>query len=263
MQKDVEFTWTPQHDQAMEDLKTAIINSEALIPIDYISSHPVFLAIDSSWRAVGWILSQQCEDSQRRPSRFGLIGWNDRESRYSQPKIELYGLFRALHTLHIHIVGITDLIVEMDTQYIRGMLNNPDVQPNAAMNQWITAIKLFNFKLVHVPAEKHAGPDGLSQHELIPGEDDDNGNPETWVDKVLSLGIWADTLQHMQHPAASIFKTKVGEVTLESLTMQNDALDDELDKILKLLTNGTLNNATSAEQDQITKRSKQYLARNG
>jgi len=179
--KDVEFAWTPQHDQAMEDLKTAIINSKALIPIDYVSSRPVFLAIDSSWRAVGWILSQQCEDSQRRPSRFGSIGWNDRESRYSQPKIELYGLFRALRALRVHIVGITDLIVEMDAQYIHGMLNNPDVQPNAAMNRWIAAIKLFDFKLVHVPAEKHTGPDGLSRREPIPGEDDDDGDPETWV----------------------------------------------------------------------------------
>src|SRR6266702_8544149 len=127
----------------MEDLKTAIINSEALIPIDYVSSRPVFLAIDSSWHAVGWILSQQCEDSQCRPSRFSSIGWNDRESRYSQPKIELYSLFRALHALCVHIVGITDLIVEMDAQYIHGMLKNPDIQPNAAMNRWITAIKFF------------------------------------------------------------------------------------------------------------------------
>src|SRR6266702_682614 len=263
--KDVEFAWTPQHDQAMEDLKMAIINSKALIPINYVSPCPVFLAIDSSWHAVGWILSQQCEDDQCRPSRFGSIGWNDRESRYSQPKIELYGLFQALCALRVHIVGITDLIVEMDAQYICGMLNNLDVQPNAAMNRWITAIKLFDFKLIHVPAEKHAGPDGLSQCELILGEDDDDGNPEAWVDEALSLSIWADTLQHTQHPAASIFETKVGEVTPESLTMQHDALtlDDELDKILKLLTNGTLNNTTLAEQDQITKRSKQFLAHNG
>ena len=118
----------------MQELKDAIITSPALIPIDYISSCPVFLAIDSSWRAVGWILSQECEDGQRRPSRFGSIAWNDRESRYSQPKIELYGLFRTLRALRVHIVGVPNLIVEMDAQYIKGMLSNPDMQPNAAMN---------------------------------------------------------------------------------------------------------------------------------
>jgi hypothetical protein len=62
------------------------------------------------------------------------------ERGYSQPKIELYGLFRTLRALRIHIIGITDLVVEMDAQFMRGMLANPDIQPNAAINRWITAI---------------------------------------------------------------------------------------------------------------------------
>ena len=81
---------------------------------------------------------------------------------YSQPKIELYGLFHTLRALHIHIVGITNLIVEMDMQYVKGILKNLDMQLNAAINCWIAAILLFDFKLIHIPAEKHQGPDGLS-----------------------------------------------------------------------------------------------------
>ena len=78
-------------------------------------------------------------------------------------KLELYGLFRALRALHLHLIGIRRLVVEMDVQFIRGMLNNPDVQPNATINHWIAAILLFDFKLAHVPADKHKGPDGLSR----------------------------------------------------------------------------------------------------
>jgi len=182
----------------MENLKQAIISSPALIPIDYKSGRTVFLAIDSSYRGVGWILSQTCEDGQRRPSRFGSIGWNERESRYSQPKIELYGLFRTLRALRIHIIGVADLTVEMDAQYVRGMLANPDIQPNAAINWWIAATQLFNFKLVHIPAERHQGPDGLSRREPIPGEDDNEDNPEEWVDNSLALGIWLDTWEEQR-----------------------------------------------------------------
>ena len=94
----------------MEQLKTAIITSPSLIPIDYKTNHKVYLAVDSSLRAVGWILSQDCEDGQRRPSRFGSIGWNEHESRYSQPKIKLYGLFRTLRALCMHIIGVTNLV---------------------------------------------------------------------------------------------------------------------------------------------------------
>ncbi|KAJ8580938.1 hypothetical protein M405DRAFT_752561 [Rhizopogon salebrosus TDB-379] len=80
----------------MDTLKQAVIQSPAIRPIDYKSSNPVILAVDSSYIACGWILLQLDDNLQRRPSRFGSITWNERESRYSQAKIELYGLFRAL-----------------------------------------------------------------------------------------------------------------------------------------------------------------------
>jgi len=264
--KDAEFIWTAQHDKAMETLKIAIINSPALIPIDYTSSRPVYLAVDSSWRAVGWVLSQQCEDGQRRPSRFGSIGWNKRESRYSQPKIELYGLFRALRALRIHIVGVTNLVVEMDAQFVRGMLNNPDVQPNAAMNRWIAAIRLFDFKLVHVPADKHLGADGLSRREPIPGEDEDD-DPEEWVDNILSLGIWVDSWQRAQAPNVKIFLAPVEESSPSTAPHQTfdggSARDAELEQIRKHLTNATQGSLTTDERDRLQKRARPYLVHNG
>ena len=51
------FTWTEEHDHAMQSLKDAIIHSPALISIDYSSDRPVYMGIDSSSRGVGWILS--------------------------------------------------------------------------------------------------------------------------------------------------------------------------------------------------------------
>ena len=51
----------------------------------------------------------------------------------------------TLRALRMHIVGAADLVVEMDAQYVRGMLNNPDIQPNVAINRWIAAIQLFDF----------------------------------------------------------------------------------------------------------------------
>ena len=187
------FVWNDQHVQAMQALKDAIIHSPSLITIDYTSHRTVYLAVDSSFRGVGWILAQDCPDGKRRPARFGSISWNEREARYSQAKIELYGLFRALRALRLHLVGIQDLVVEMDAQFVKGMLANPDIQPNAAINRWIAAILLFDFKLVHVPAAKHQGPDGLSRREPAEGEDDEEDDPEEWIDNTFCLGVWAST----------------------------------------------------------------------
>jgi transposase InsO family protein len=258
--KDVDFIWQDEHDQAMESLKQAIIASPALIPIDYRSRRTVFLAVDSSFRGVGWILSQTCEDGQRRPSRFGSIGWNERESRYSQPKVELYGLFRTLRALRMHIIGVTDLVVEMDAQYVRGMLSNPDIQPSAAINRWIAAILLFDFKLVHIPAEKHEGPDGLSRREPIPGEDD----AEEWVDDVLALGLWLDTWTERRSGSHVMDTAKVFQTTGRHVSATHDeltfpppsdkahALDDKLPEVLDFLKcNRQPNGHPSDELDRL------------
>ncbi len=194
------FVWEDLHEEAMQHLKDAIIHSPTLISIDYTTDCPVILAVDSSWHGVGWILSQECADSKKRPSHFSSISWNKHETNYSQPKIELYSLFCTLRTLHLHLVGVHNLVVEMDAVFVHSMLNNPDIQPNAVINHWIAAILLFNFKLVHVLAQKHQGPDGLSRREPVEGEDDNEDDPKDWIDKMLGLGIWAtSTLSAVSH----------------------------------------------------------------
>ena len=46
----------------------------------------------------------------------------------------------------------------MDAKYIKGMINNPTLHLNDTVNRWIATILLFNFDLVHVPAERQPVP---------------------------------------------------------------------------------------------------------
>ena len=78
-----------------EALKAALLASPALRPIDYTSPTPVILTVDTSQIAVGFLLCQ-CDAENpriRHFARFGSITLNDHESHFSQPKLELYGLF--------------------------------------------------------------------------------------------------------------------------------------------------------------------------
>src|SRR5271163_159703 len=120
----------------MDDLKQALLTSTALRPIDYKSDVPVILSVDTSYIAIGFILSQCDPDNPklRYHSRFGSITLNERECRFSQPKLELYGLYRALRALKLYLIGIRNLIVEVDAKYIKGMLKNPDIAPSASIN---------------------------------------------------------------------------------------------------------------------------------
>ena len=162
--KEAPFIFGPEQISVQEALKAALLASPALRPIDYTSPAPVILTVDTSQIAVGFLLCQ-CDTENpriRRFARFGSITLNDRESRFSQPKLELYGLFRALRSLKAYLIGVRNLVVEVDARYIKGMLANPDLAPSASMNRWIVSILLFHFTLVHVPGTRH-GPDGLSR----------------------------------------------------------------------------------------------------
>ena len=185
--KNAEFNFDDDCRAAMEQLKAAIVTSPALRPIDYASDQPVILAVDSSYIGFGYILLQLGTDKKRYPSRFGSGTWNERESRYSQPKVELYGLFRALRAVRIYIIGVKNLVVEVDAKYIRGMINNPDIQPNATINRWIAGILLFHFVLVHVAAARHVGADGMSRRPRAEGDDPDDTDAEDWLDEAYSF----------------------------------------------------------------------------
>jgi hypothetical protein len=163
--KDAPLEWLDEQQESFDDLKACITQAPILVPIDYRSGRMIILSVDTSYIAVGFILSQVGADGKVHPARYGSIPMNEREARYSQPKLELYGLFRALRATRYWIVGVPNLTVELDAKYVQGMIKAPDMQPSASENRWIQGILRFDFKIVHVPATRHKGPDALSRRE--------------------------------------------------------------------------------------------------
>jgi hypothetical protein len=134
--KDVDFEWGEAQDIAQKDLKMALITSPALKPIDYSSEAPVILAVDNSYIAVGMFLCQ-CSSTnlnQRTYSRFRSITPNDREARFSKPKLEIYGLYQALKAYRMRVIGVRNLVIETDARYIKEMLAHLDILPSVSIN---------------------------------------------------------------------------------------------------------------------------------
>jgi hypothetical protein len=77
---------------------------------------------------------------------------------------------------------VKNLIVEVDAKYLKGMLNNPDIQPNATINLWIIGILLFDFKLVHVPVIHRTATDSLSRQLPAPEDPPETDDFEEWID---------------------------------------------------------------------------------
>jgi RNase H-like domain found in reverse transcriptase len=211
-----EFKWNNQAEEAMNQLKEASINlpvskslnidiANVLKEDEQTSDYGlVTLAVDSSIIAVGWIEYQTLEDGCH-PIVFGSVTNNEAKSRYSQPQIELKGLFKALKAQRNDLWGI-HFKVEVDAKFLKQTINTPGLL-NAAMSQWISYIQLFDFELTHVPATKHQGPDGLSRcpadenHSAISEEELELEKPGHFITGPRSLEEYEDWTQ--LHPLAS------------------------------------------------------------
>ena len=98
--------------------------------------------------------------------------------------MELYGLYHALRTLKLYLIGVRNLVIEVDVKYIKGMLKNPDIAPSASINWWIISILMFHFTLVHVPSLHH-GPDGLSRRKPQPGDKEEPEDDfDNWINNI-------------------------------------------------------------------------------
>jgi hypothetical protein len=216
--KNYPFIFGPEQIAAQEDLKQALLDSPALRPINYSSPSPVILAVDTSHIAVGYLLCQ-CDPGDPRKrhfSRFGSITLNDRESRFSQPKLELYGLYRAFGAMKRYLIGVRNLIVEVDARYIKGMLANPDLHPGASINRWILAILTFHFELIPVPGTNH-GPDGLSRRVPQPGDVPDPPNDiDDWIDELYGFMHMINPIPPHRPQQSNIvmFVSEVADITL-------------------------------------------------
>ena len=97
-----EFEWTKEAQDAMDLLKHLASVTVPVRLLDYELARGVkakdqrdnelglvSVHVDSSTIRVGWMIAQHLEEAEY-PVVFGSITFNNRESRYSQPKCSVY-----------------------------------------------------------------------------------------------------------------------------------------------------------------------------
>jgi hypothetical protein len=190
-----EFYFDDSAQEAMNKLKELVSTAPVLVRLDYnlaklITPPPrdsdnglVTVAVDSCSNGTGWVV-YQLTDGDRHPILFGSCTFNDTESRYSQPKCELYGVFRALKDLRHRVWGI-HFRLEVDAKFLVEMIKSPDL-PNAPMTRWVMYLSLFDFEINHVPADKHHASDGLSRRRRAP-EDSEDEDADEYLEKFMGF----------------------------------------------------------------------------
>ena len=147
--------------------------------------------------------------------------------------------------------------------YIKGMLENPDMMPNATINRWIDNIKLFHFTLRHKNGATF-GPDGLSRHlpqpedEVYPNpfeQDEDPGGPPEVViaDPTEPQPIPIEEFRDRIDPRGGYFQGIATDVHDFEYDLVCTLTDDEKDKKLILEFLRSLDNKMTKEDKEICK----------
>lgn len=169
---DLQELWTSEHDQAFQDIKTAMQEAPVLSPPDL--RYPFCVATDASKNGIGAVLYQVIDD------RYHYIGFMARsltksERNYSTTKRELLAIVYALRKYHQFLWGkhfklYTDhkALVYLHTQPIA----------NPMMVQWLDVICDYDFVVAHLPGVKNVLPDRLSRL-FTPEEELEGGNTGT------------------------------------------------------------------------------------
>jgi hypothetical protein len=162
--KEKVFEWGSEQVESMKLIKEGVEQAQAIKPLDYENQGNIVLAVDTSYIGVGFYIYQEDIDNPKNQyyAKFGSKQLNNLEARFSQPKRELFGLKEALRLNKRWLISARKLVVETDAKHIKGMLENPDMMPNAKINWWIDEISMYQFVLRH-KAGKTFGPDRLSR----------------------------------------------------------------------------------------------------
>ncbi|XP_062587193.1 uncharacterized protein LOC134248836 [Saccostrea cucullata] len=158
LKKGVRFVWTQDHQRAFDDIKAALVNSDALAFPDY--DREFRLAVDTSSRGLGYMLYQIHQDGTRRVVRFGSKGLNKYQQSYGPTKLELLGMVYSVLDCASYLRG-RHFVVECDHQALQPLFQKQ--LHGAIYERWIAILQQFDLAIEYKPATQMQVPDALSR----------------------------------------------------------------------------------------------------
>ena len=195
--KDVPFEWTPEYQQAFEQLKTLLTSSPVLTYPDF--SKPFILETDASGAGLGAVLAQRQTDGTVRPVAYASRSLQGPEHNYGITELEGIGVVWATKHFRPYLYGHT-CGVFTDHEALKSLLNNP--QASGKLARWGMAIQELDLKLSHRSGHHNANADALSWAPL-PAGGSTTGTSEGVVAVVTEAADDLSTLQRQDESLAS------------------------------------------------------------
>lgn len=159
--KDVPWSWTAEHEDALNKLKKALLCSPTLRYFDPQLETEVYC--DASPVGISAILMQKTNDDKRHPIQFASRALTPTEQRYSHIEKEALAITWGCEYLHIYLFGCDNFRVYTDHRPLLGIFGNPLSKPSARMAGWSLRLSQFKFQLLYKPGNVNPA-DYMSRH---------------------------------------------------------------------------------------------------
>lgn len=151
------ITWTPEANQAFEEIKRRLTSAPVLASPDF--TKPFFIQCDASNTGVGSVLYQE-SDGIDHPIAYASRTLNKCERKYSVTEKELIAVIFSIEKFRSYVQG-SRFTVETDHASLLWLTNISN--PTGRLARWAIRLSQFNFNIIHRKGKHNIVADALSR----------------------------------------------------------------------------------------------------
>ena len=156
--------WMPNHQQAFEDLKAALVTSVVLAHPDF--TRPFVLCTDASLDGLGAVLSQVQEgDCVARPVAFASKSLSRSQKKYPAHCLEFLALKWSVCEKFSHWLKGHVFTVWTDNNPLTHIMTKPRL--GACEQRWVAKLASYVFDIKYIPGSKNTVADALSRQPFV------------------------------------------------------------------------------------------------
>ena len=161
LKKDVPFTWEPEHQEAMDQLKLHMTQMPVLKAPDF--SKPFLVVTDASDFAIGGALIQ-VHNGKEHPIRYWSRTLQPAERNYHTTEKEALAVVQCMKQFRTYILG-SKTILYTDHQALKQVLTA--AKPSGRIARWAAALMEFDYDIKHRPGAQNTLADSLSRDPAL------------------------------------------------------------------------------------------------
>ena len=155
LKQDVEWSWQPEHDVAMQLVRETLALDSVLTLYDV--RKPATIKADASQSGLGCGLMQQ-----GRPVAFASRALTEAEQNYIQIEKEMFAICFACHKFHQYIYG-KSIDVHSDHRPLESILKKPSGKASPRLQRMMLQLQSYTLNVRYVPGKLMYVADTLSR----------------------------------------------------------------------------------------------------